>query len=173
MEIGMNYPIKYAVLPLFERKGFKAGVDGVVPNYQISAYIVTKCFVTEERTRYYGDGKQVPAYKVVFPFKTYQSLNGMMEVPDIVDGECTNAWLVHEVFSGYQQAKQTCNHLNSLITFSLIHQEGIAKDEVDIILEQESRRLETVQEFEDQVAERTRDLSIGKQRFPKKEKSGC
>ena len=57
-----NYPIKYAAMPIYEQTGWTHGLNALERNYDVVAYIVSKCYLISERKEYERNGKQINNY---------------------------------------------------------------------------------------------------------------
>jgi hypothetical protein len=162
-----NYPVKYALLPHYEQKGFMVELGNIEPNYEITAYVVSKCFVVDEKTVRIND-YPLKIYTVVFPYRTRSDLNREMNVPSEHHFYSTD--VVHEVFDGYSEAKAECDQRNNMFTDMLLLQTELASDELELIALQQSEKLERLQEFEDSISEATKDLNLENGTYQKEKK---
>ena len=51
----INYPIKYALMPIVDQVGWYNGVYGLERNYDTVCYIVSKCYLVGEKIKYNKD----------------------------------------------------------------------------------------------------------------------
>ena len=167
-DFGIDYPIRYALLPMVEQRGFVAGIDGIQPKYIRCGYIVSKCFVIEENTRHYGNGESTNSYNVVFPYKSFDSIYKKMTTPIISFGKCINADTVSFIFDGYSEAKAMCQEQNNMITLEMINSDAYSDFERKLLLDAEVDKLEKFQEFEDQIEDATSELLLGNRKGPSK-----
>lgn len=111
MDKENGFPIRYAVLKLTEPGGYLNNYTDIV-----WGYIVSKCYVMEQVVRYLTNGNKEIFYKVVFPFKSLETLRlscfkgskdlGERQVPHYdVDGEVYPIDIVTHLFTSYDDAK--------------------------------------------------------------------
>ncbi len=65
--IELNYPVKYALLPVKARRTNKRGEEFFITE----CYIVSKTYVMEEHRKYLEDGTYGVNYKVCYPYVAY------------------------------------------------------------------------------------------------------
>ena len=110
MEKELNYPIKYAVQELTIKGGWSQNYEEIT-----LGFIVSKCYVINQNTKYLSNGTFETTYKVVFPYKDIDSFRYSLsghyhynEEPSIPKynycGECTNENKVSELFDTYKEA---------------------------------------------------------------------
>lgn len=64
-----NYPIKYAVMPIYEQVGWCNGLNDLERKYEIVYNIVSKCYVMKMKLLIiFATGKSEKRYDVVFPY---------------------------------------------------------------------------------------------------------
>ena len=101
-----NYPIKYAIEPVFPY----ASGNGI-----LLGYIVTKCYVVERTTRFLEDGSYKERYTIVYPFKGLQTFKFMKDKrrPEIDPyGNYRNVDYINDIYETYLEAKEVCKELN-------------------------------------------------------------
>lgn len=109
-----NYPVKYAVLPLYD----VVGRDGFGQrNYDIVAYIVTKAYLLGETKIYRENGDVEYDYKVFFPYMSYLEI--IKDKRHDIDYNDIRKWnnnqyinSVSNVYETYEEAKQEAEYLN-------------------------------------------------------------
>ena len=117
MEQVINYPIKYAILPKREENGFVTGTNELMSNYEVTGYVVSKCYLVSETKKYLEDGTSNVTYEVVFPYSVNTLVEtSKREIPSFnFNGECTNSVEVSEVFNNYDDAKEVAMKQNQKI----------------------------------------------------------
>ncbi len=121
----MNYPIKYAVQPVFIQLN-KGSISRNIPY----GYIVSKSFIVEE-TKCYNESGCFTKYKVVYPVKLYNSFlaeRGKISIdhPDFNQyGHCSNAHDTNYVFDRYEDAEKVCNEENGKLILNFYPNESL------------------------------------------------
>lgn len=113
-----NYPIKYALMPLYEKTGWIRGLNELEREYNVVFYVVSKCYVLGERKKYNIDGNFHIDYEIVFPYKrdNIQNKEWIRTEPQFnFDYESTNSVIVNKVFDDYSDALNEANLLNKKI----------------------------------------------------------
>lgn len=162
MENKLNYPIKYAVLELKEQGGWSTNYEDVTVGF-----IVSKCYVVEQNTRYLQNGTSKTSYKVVFPYKDFNNykyrllrgidINEHEHVPEYnYYRECTNANTVSDVFDTYEEATEIANQENHNKKRSIICK--IVK--YDSILKEFEENLAICKSYEQIILEKTTEMTI-------------
>lgn len=103
----INYPIKYTAMPVIESNGYNIGLNELEEKYAVVCYIVSKCYLLKDVTRYKENGESIKEYEVVFPYQ-YGLLRGSERtIPKFnYSGDCVNSNLVDFVFDSYEEALQ-------------------------------------------------------------------
>ena len=130
----MNYPIKYAIMPVTNY----SKNDGLV-----LGYIVTKAYIVTEFRRYLPTGVR-KSYEVVYPVKGLKTSEVMkdLRVPEFDQGGmCINSDHNNNIFDTFEEAKELCAEMNNVLF----------RD--DIV--RYTYQLERIQEFELKVLEKT------------------
>lgn len=112
----LNYPIVYALMPIFEPSGWVHGLNELERQYNVTCYIISKCFLISEKTIYQEDGKKKLTYEVVFPYQKSHS-TWVYNVPtyNLIHGHCTNSEYVDAIFDSYDDAEQYKDEKNQVL----------------------------------------------------------
>ena len=114
-----NYPIKYAAMPIYEQTGWTHGLNALERNYDVVAYIVSKCYLISERKEYKRNGKQINNYEVVFPYSNsvsnYYNEYKRREPEYDCTRECSNSIVVKNIYDTYEDANKEAQKLNQEI----------------------------------------------------------
>ena len=164
------YPIKFAVLELKEKGGWTEGYKDIN-----KGFIASKCYVMESDIIYDADGSCRLVHKVVFPFDNYslfkQSLSG--QIRDIGVGTIPSydmynnpypITIVEDLYDTYEDAKAAAISKNEEFKENL----GTQVSTNDIGWEFKLQLLQNNFDseirindlFEEQIAERTRSMSV-------------
>ena len=133
----INYPIKYAAMPIIEQVGRCYGINELEREYDIVCYIVSKCHLISDLTKYTEDGCIIKEYEVVFPYQLseFDTWKRIMPTYNLIHGYCTNSTKVDEVFNSYEEVQ---NKEYSLIPASYV---DVFKEEDDVTLEEIDNQL--------------------------------
>jgi len=150
----MNYPIRYALMPIIERGGF-------VDDYRdiTRAYIVSKCYIISETVRYLENGKRTTTFEVVFPYQ-YPDLKH--QVPKHISETCTNAILVNQVFDNFEDALVVADISNTKLKYRNSHISG-SKDWIEKVKEDQmkfDKDLEKYKKIEQMILELTDEMTV-------------
>lgn len=109
-----NYPVKYAAMPIVEQVGWSHGLHELERNYDIVCYIVSKCYLLSDKTKYKENGKNEKEFEVVFPYQKgrYQSWKRVTPSFNIFSYACTNSDFVERVFDNYEEALELATQKN-------------------------------------------------------------
>lgn len=110
-----NYPVKYAAMPVIEQVGWSHGLNEneLERNYDVVCYIVSKCYLISDRTKYKESGKKEREYEVVFPYQNGQFYqNGWERVTPSFNNGCINSNFLEKVFDTYEAALEFATHKN-------------------------------------------------------------
>lgn len=110
----LNYPIKYALMPIVEKTGYQAGVFGMEDTYDIVCYIVSKCYVLSDKVKYEKDGSKKEEYEVVFPYQrnNYSEFKYTEPSFNLLNNQCVNSNVVNKIFQTYEDALVNANEEN-------------------------------------------------------------
>lgn len=101
----VNYPIKYCAMPIMEQVGWINGVYGLEREDDIVCYIVAKCYLISDLTKYTESGNTIKQYEVVFPYKKDNFDRWQRIIPSYnLYGNCMNANKVDVIFDSYEKA---------------------------------------------------------------------
>lgn len=102
----INYPVKYTAMPIIEQVGWNNGLNELERNYDVVCYIVSKCYLLSDLTRYKEDGQSVREYEVVFPYQLGDYNNWKRTIPlfNLYSGNSINSNRVNFVFDSYEEA---------------------------------------------------------------------
>ena len=101
-----NYPVKYAAMPIIEQVGWSQGLNELERNYDVICYIVSKCYLLSDKTKYKENGKKEKEYEVVFPYQKgeYHSWNRVIPSFNVFNHTCMNSNVIEKVFDNYEEA---------------------------------------------------------------------
>lgn len=106
-----NYPVKYAAMPIIEQVGWSQGLNELERNYDVVCYIVSKCYLLSDKTKYKENGKNEKEYEVVFPYQKGQYYSWKRVTPSF-NNFCTNSDFVEKVFDSYEEALEVATQKN-------------------------------------------------------------
>ncbi len=109
-----NYPVKYATMPIIEQVGWSHGLNELERVYDVVCYIVSKCYLLSDKTKYKENGKSVKEYEVVFPYQMGQYADWERVIPtfNLINHTCTNSSFVEKVFDNYEEALEVATQKN-------------------------------------------------------------
>lgn len=101
-----DFPIKYAVMPLYKQDGWDAfGYS----TYDLAYYLPMPCYLIKESKVYQADGSDKMEYEVVFFTKKdeYHFLKNEQQIPEFnFNSQCTNSNIVKSIYEDYESAKE-------------------------------------------------------------------
>ena len=162
----INYPVKYAAMPIIEQVGWSHGMHELERKYDVVCYIVSKCYLISDLTRYTEDGRITREYEVVFPYQHAEFNRWKRVIPayNLIHGYCTNSNKIDAVFDSYEEAlsfvstknKKLCDASWMYMPFSTDYAEKIRnkKDEF-------AAKLAEYKVLEQQILLHTDDMKIG------------
>ena len=163
----INYPIKYAAMPIIEQVGWSHGLHELEREYDVVCYIVSKCHLISDLTKYTEDGRSVKQYEVVFPYQPGEFRRWQRVTPsyNLIHGYCTNGNKVDKIFDTYEEVlsfvtaknEELCKKSYIYLPYSENYEEKIEakKDEF-------AAKLEEYKLLEQQILLHTNDMEIGK-----------
>ncbi len=109
-----NYPVKYAAMPIIEQVGWSQGLNELERNYDVICYIVSKCYLLSDKTKYKENGKKEKEYEVVFPYqkREYHSWNRVIPSFNVFNHTCMNSNVIEKVFDNYEEALEVATQKN-------------------------------------------------------------
>ncbi len=156
-----NYPVKYTAMPIIEQVGWSRGGNELERNYNVVCYIVSKCYLISDRTKYKENGKSEKEYEVVFPYQNSQNHNVWeRNVPSFNNG-CTNSEYVEKVFDTYDDALKFVTEKNKELynnELKTLPNRNNLNDQVSKKRQEFSDRLSKYKQLEQQILSNTRGL---------------
>ncbi len=140
-----NQPIKYTTMQVYDSINYN----------DIPIYIVTKCFLNEEVTKYLMNGTIKKEYKVMLPY-TFNSRTNEYDMQ--YNWQYYNKNVVKKVFDNYEDAKKYTEELNRKMLSEKISSIGIVS-EVKNIKNYYNKKLELCEELERQILSNTKFLN--------------
>lgn len=100
-----NYPVKYAIMPIFESTSWHFGYC------DLACYIVSKCYLLGENKSYLENGDLKYEYDVFFPYeRVYREIYDFKGINSLNDGKVST---VDVVFDTYAKAREYADVLNA------------------------------------------------------------
>lgn len=171
----IKYPVKYALLPIYEQTGWAPGVNELEREYGIRAYIVSKVYIKKEVKEYLNNSTIKNRYLVVFPYVRTSQYNEWQR-----DAKCafskTNEKIVDELFDTYEEAKKAANATNKAILdedkmqASFGFDQKALKEKLKKIEEKYAEYLAKFESIEEQILQETTDMDE-KKKFSGREES--
>ena len=162
----INYPIKYAAMPIIDQVGWSHGLHELEREYDVVCYIVSKCHVISDLTKYTEDGRSVKQYEVVFPYQPGEFSRWQRFTPsyNLIHGYCTNGNKVDKIFDTYEEVlsfvtaknEELCKKSYIYLPYSENYAEKIQakKDEF-------ATKLDEYKLLEQEILLHTNDMKIG------------
>lgn len=119
-----NYPVKYAIMPIYEQVGWMSGLHELERSYEVVGNIVSKCYVVSKKISYLEDGSEEKEFEVVFPYRKtdYRRTYDWERVyPEFSFGRnCINSNIVRELYDNFDDAKEVVEKLNGdILSYNL------------------------------------------------------
>lgn len=142
-----NYPVKYATMPIIEQVGWSHGLNELERNYDVVCYIVSKCYLLSDKTKYKENGENQKEYEVVFPYQKGQYDNWERVTPsfNVFNYACTNSDFVEKVFDNYEEALEFTTQKNKQLCDKALAYLPSTEDLINSISKK-------IQEFNDMVS---------------------
>jgi hypothetical protein len=158
----INYPVKYAVMPVIERNDWRT-------NYNVVCYIVSKCYLVNDSTKYKENGQSVKEYEVVFPYQLGPDNNWKRTNPsfDHFSGNCDNSNIVDSIYDSYEEALEDVTIKNEKLcekTWAYLPFSGNYVKKIQEKKDEFSNRLAKYKMLEEQIFFHTNDLEIDKRK---------
>ena len=156
----LEYPIKYAVIPMIEQVRCSNGNR----EYRPVCYIVSKCYLVCETTNYKNDGTLKTIYQVVCPIKANNRNELVNAVPEyrLISDKCTNSIYVNKIFDSLEEALKVKEQKNDDMLTDIIAHRYIYKEEKQI--ERDKKEFEDTlsyyNELETAIAKLTQNLVV-------------
>lgn len=162
-----NYPIKYAVMPIYEQVGWCHGLNDLERKYEIVYNIVSKCYVINETINYFATGKSEKRYDVVFPYIK----SGMYEEWNRVfpsyneDLQNSNLTTVDNIYDDFDKALENANMKNMEVLekmeLGIPHtSDGTYKNRIDGVKKIYKKREKKYKKIEELIDIDTQDMKI-------------
>lgn len=163
----INYPIKYAVMPIIEQIGWSNGLHELEREYDVVCYIVSKCYLISDLTKYKEDGHSIKEYEVVFPYQPSEFSMWKRNIPEynLIHGYCINSNKVDAVYDSYEEALKYATTKNEKICKNAWISLPITKDIVEKIQEKKDEfdaKLTEYKMLEQQILLNTSDIEPSK-----------
>ena len=159
-----NYPIKYALMPIYEQVGWIHGLNELEREYGIVCYIVAKCYLIDEVKKYHQDGKEEIIYHVVFPYQKYDFDTYNIEEPryNFNTGACSNSTKVKLVFDDFYTATNAKEQKNEEILLDELSCLSFEKyeEQVDKIECEYAKRINYYNQLEKMIEKQTSYLQV-------------
>lgn len=162
----INYPIKYAVMPIVEQVGWSHGLHEMEREYDVVCYIVSKCYLINDLTKYNENGSVTKEYEVVFPYQSGEFSRWKRVIPtyNLIHGYCINGNKVDKIFDSYEDALKYATDMNkNICEKSWVHL-PCSKDIMEKIKEKKDEfdtKLAEYKLLEQQILLHTQDMKIG------------
>lgn len=160
-----NYPVKYAIMPIYEQVGWMSGLHELERNYEVVGYIVSKCYVVSKKTKYLEDGREEKEFEVVFPYQRtdYTRIHDWTRVyPEFnYNRNCINSNIVCVLYDDFTDAKEKVEKLNrdilsyNLGIISLKNMENILS-----VKKEHEERMERFKYLESKIEEETITMRV-------------
>lgn len=164
-----NYPIKYAIMPIYEQSGWNNGINELERKFDVAGYIVSKCYLLSDKLIYLANGIQEREYEVVFPYqeKEYGCSNEWVRTNPKFNNftnACVNSIIVKNLYESYAEASRKAKTLNKKILFSLLRNtlhSYLSADKSEQIENIYYKRLNSYKILEANIESLTADLIVG------------
>jgi len=145
----INYPVKYALMPIVEQVGWSHGLHELERDYDVVYYIVSKCYLINDLTKYKEDGSSVREYEVVFPYQPSEFNSWKREIPsyNLMHGGCINSNKVDRLYDTYEEALKCVKGKNESLCEKTWVSLPITKDILDRIQEKKDEFNSKAEEY--------------------------
>ena len=163
----INYPVKYAAMPIIEQVGWSHGLHELEREYDVVCYIVSKCHLISNLTKYTEDGRNIKQYEVVFPYQPGEFSRWKRVTPsyNLIHGYCTNGNKVDKIFDTYEDALSFVTTKNEELCkksyIYLPYSENYAA-KIQAKKDEFNEKLAEYKLLEEQILLHTEDMEIGK-----------
>lgn len=159
-----NYPIRYAVMALYEPTRLVYENKRFEKEYNVVAHIVSKCFVIQTIENNFENGTKKVQHRVVFP---YQRANSECDIWEISEPrfnsykQCTNSVTVDKVFDNYQDALEDASRKNDeILSRNISYLSNQTTEEVKKVELEHEQRIKKYKVLEKEIRKNTIDLKI-------------
>lgn len=145
----INYPVKYALMPIIEQVGWTHGLHELERDYDVVYYVVSKCYLINDTTKYKEDGSIEREYEVVFPYQPSEFNSWKREKPsyNLMHGGCINSNKVDRIFDTYEEALKCAKGKNESLCEKTWVSLPITDDILDKIEEKKSEFNSKAEEY--------------------------
>jgi len=162
----INYPVKYALMPIMEQIGWIHGLHELEREYDVVCYIISKCYLIGDFTKYREDGNVIKEYEVVFPYQLteFDRWKRFEPMYNLIHGCCINSNKADMLFNSYNEALDCVTEKNKKICENTWNCLPISKNIMEKIQEKQDefdKRLEKYKILEEQILINTEDMVIG------------
>ena len=162
----INYPIKYAAMPIIEQVGWSHGMHELEREYDVVYYIVSKCHLISDLTKYKEDGKMLKQYGVVFPYQLGEFGKWQRVVPtyNLIHGYCTNGNMVNEIFDTYEESLNFAASKNEELcekTYANLPYSNNYAQKIQVKKDEFEKRANEYKLLEHQILLNTKDMKVG------------
>jgi len=161
----INYPIKYAAMPIIEQVGWSHGLHELEREYDVVCYIVSKCYLISDLTKYTEDGRNVKQFEVVFPYQPGEFSRWKRVVPTYnACGYPIDSNKVDVIFDSYEEALKYATEKNEKLCEKSWIYLRCTKDIMEKIQEKKDEfntKLDEYKLLEQQILLHTKDMEIG------------
>lgn len=160
-----NYPVKYAIMPIYEQVGWMSGLHELERNYEVVGYIVSKCYVVSKKESYLEDGSEKREFEVVFPYQKtdYMRIHDFNRVyPEFnYNGNCVNSNIVNELYDNFDNAKEVAEKLNGdILSYNLGMISFRDKERRENIKKEHEERMTRFKYLERKIEEETTSMEV-------------
>ena len=155
-----NYPVKYAIMPIYEQVGWTSGLHELERCYEVVGNIVSKCYVVSKKVNHLEDGSEKREFEVVFPYQKtdYMRIHEWQRVyPEFnYNGNCVNSNIVSELYDNFDGAKEIAEKLNrDILSYNLEIISFKDKERWENLKREHEERLERFKHLERKIEEET------------------
>ena len=145
----INYPVKYALMPIIEQVGWTHGLHELERDYDVVYYVVSKCYLINDTTKYKEDGSVEREYEVVFPYQLSEFNSWKREIPsyNLIHGGCINSNKVDRIFDTYEETLKCAKGKNESLCEKTWVSLPITDDILDKIEEKKSEFNSKAEEY--------------------------
>ena len=167
MEEDLKYPVKYAIMPIYEQVGFIHGLNELEKDYDVVCNIAMKCYVISEKKRYFSDGHNEIKYEVVFlytpSYNNYLLFNASVPEYNLYLNECCNSLVVDNLFDDYKLAHKKAQKLNdAILTNKLlkVYFNSNYKEKLAIIEKEHNETLDKYEKIANDIEMQTSNIRV-------------
>lgn len=166
INMKINYPIKYAAMPIIEQVGWSHGIHDLERKYDVVCHIVSKCYLISDLTKYTEDGCSIREYEVVFPYQHAEFNRWKRVIPtyNLIHGYCTNSNKIDMVFDSYEEAVNHVSIKNEKLCEKSLMYMPYSDDYAEKIrnrTDEFAAKLTEYKVLEEQILLHTDDIKIG------------